>query len=116
MPTIVATGMRPKNARFCRSRACSPIKDNVVQEQSRCGQSANPHPPYSPGISPCDFWPFSWSKHAIQGEEFHAPGHVRAFFFDLWHNLDPSMLISVYYDRIERLEEVIAMNGELNWK
>jgi hypothetical protein len=34
------------------------------------------------------------------------------FLLDLLHNLDPSTLISLWHDWIERLEQVIVMNTE----
>ena len=71
-----------------------------------------PHPPYSPDISPCDFWFFGWSKNEMRGRRFHGPDDVRKFLSDLWQNLDSSTLISVYNQWIKRLEQVIAMNGQ----
>jgi histone-lysine N-methyltransferase SETMAR len=70
------------------------------------------HPPYSPDVSPCDFWFFGWNKNLMQGQKFHGPDDVRVFLLDLWLNLDPSTLISVCYDWTEGLEHVIVINGE----
>jgi histone-lysine N-methyltransferase SETMAR len=70
------------------------------------------HPPYSPDISPCDSWFVGWSKDMMKGYQFQSPDDVRAFFVDLWSNLDQSTCISVCEGWIARLEEVIATNGE----
>jgi histone-lysine N-methyltransferase SETMAR len=71
-----------------------------------------PHPPYSPDISPCDFWFFGWSKEQMRGHSFTGPDQVRKFLLDLWQNLDKNTIISVYNQWIERLQQVIGMNGE----
>ena len=38
-----------------------------------------PHPPYSPDISPCDFWFFGWSKEQMRGHKFQGADQVRSF-------------------------------------
>jgi hypothetical protein len=48
----------------------------------------------------------------MRNHKFHGLDHVRTFMLDLWQNLDTNMLISVYHEWIERLEYVIAMNGD----
>jgi hypothetical protein len=70
------------------------------------------HPPYSPDMSPCDFWFFGWSKDMMKGHRFQSGDDVRAFRVDLSFNLDQSALISGDEGCIARLEEVIATNGE----
>jgi histone-lysine N-methyltransferase SETMAR len=69
-------------------------------------------PPYSPDISPSDFWFFRWSKDMMKGHQFQNADDVRAFFIDLWSNLDQSTLISVDEGWIARLDEVIPTKGE----
>jgi histone-lysine N-methyltransferase SETMAR len=71
-----------------------------------------PHPPYSPDISPCDFWFFGWSKERIQGHEFHGSDEIRSFLLILSEILDQNPIISVYREWIERLQQVIRTNGE----
>jgi histone-lysine N-methyltransferase SETMAR len=74
------------------------------------------HPPYSPEISPCDFWFFVWSKNEMRGQQFRGLDDVRVFLSDLWRNLDLSRLILVYHEWITRLEQAIAMNGDDDFK
>jgi hypothetical protein len=69
------------------------------------------HPPYSPDISPCDFWFFGWSKDMMKGHQFQSPGDIRAFLIDLSSHLDESTLISVYERWIAGLEEAISDTG-----
>jgi histone-lysine N-methyltransferase SETMAR len=71
-----------------------------------------PHPPYSPDISPCDFWFFGWSKGEMRGHKFQGAEEVKIFLLDLWQNLDENTIISVYHEWIERLQQVIHTNGE----
>jgi histone-lysine N-methyltransferase SETMAR len=75
-----------------------------------------PHPPYSPDISPCDLGFFGRNKDVMQGHTFHGIHHMRAYKLDLLHNVDPSTLISVYHEGIERLEHAMVMNGEYYFK
>jgi histone-lysine N-methyltransferase SETMAR len=71
-----------------------------------------PHPPYSPDISPCDFWFFGWSREQMRGYEFRVADEVRSFRFNLWENVDHDSIILVYREWIERLQQVIRTNGE----
>jgi histone-lysine N-methyltransferase SETMAR len=81
------------------------------------------HTPYSPDISPCDFWFFGWSKEQrakskeqMRGHEFHGTDEVRSFLLNLWENLDQNSIISVYREWIERFQQVIRTNGEYYFK
>jgi hypothetical protein len=48
----------------------------------------------------------------MKGHEFQSADDIRAFLVDFWSSLDQSRLISGYERWIERLEEVITINGE----
>jgi hypothetical protein len=50
-----------------------------------------------------NLWFVSWSKSAMRCQLFDGAESVREFSMDLWRNLDPSTLMSVYRDWIERL-------------
>jgi histone-lysine N-methyltransferase SETMAR len=76
------------------------MDNHKVHNSARTGQRLDEfqvarlsHPPYSPDISPCDFWFFGWSKGSMKGQQFQGPDDVQAFLVDLWRNLDPNTLI-----------------------
>jgi hypothetical protein len=71
-----------------------------------------PHLLDSLDISPWDFWFVRWNKNEMSGQQFHSADDPRAFLLNLWRNLDPSTLISVYHEWITRFEQVVAMNGD----
>jgi hypothetical protein len=75
-----------------------------------------PQRPYHPDISLCDFCFLGWSRDVMHGQNVRGQDNARACSLDLWHNLDPSMLVSVYHDWVERLEHAIAMNWDDNSK
>jgi histone-lysine N-methyltransferase SETMAR len=70
------------------------------------------HPPYSPDISPCDFWFVGSSKDMMKCHQFQSADDIRAFLIDFWGNFDQSTPLSISEGWIARLEEVIATNGE----
>jgi histone-lysine N-methyltransferase SETMAR len=42
-----------------------------------------PHLPYSPDLSPCDFWLFGMLKQAIKDWEFHAIEEIVSAFHEI---------------------------------
>jgi len=38
------------------------------------------HPPYSPDLTPCDFWAFATMKMELRGKKFQSDGQSAAHF------------------------------------
>jgi transposase len=46
-----------------------------------------PHPPYSPDLSPCDFWLFGILKQKMKGRVFQSEEQILAAITDSWNEL-----------------------------
>jgi hypothetical protein len=70
------------------------------------------HPPYSPDLSPCDFWFFGRAKTALQNRRFTDADAVIEALTDLFDSVTFEELQKVFQNGIERLEWVIRHTGE----
>jgi hypothetical protein len=71
-----------------------------------------PHPPYSPDISPCDFWLFGLLKGIMKDREFHCPELIEEAITVAWNDLTFEEVQSIFYDWMRRLAWVIEHGGE----
>jgi hypothetical protein len=62
-----------------------------------------PHPPYSPDISPCDFWLFALFKGMIKDREFHSHEEIEEAITVVWNDLKFEDVQSIFYDWMRRL-------------
>jgi histone-lysine N-methyltransferase SETMAR len=93
------------NARVHNSR-------EVCIELGKLKLTRLPHPPYSPDLSPCDFWFFGRAKTAFQNQRFEDSNAILAALTDLWESITFEELQRVFSNWIRRLEWVIKNNGE----
>jgi len=70
------------------------------------------HPPYSPDLSPCDFWLFGMLKTRMQDREFTSPQSILSEITSIWNGLTFDEIQSVFRDWMERLTWVIEHDGE----
>jgi histone-lysine N-methyltransferase SETMAR len=71
-----------------------------------------PHPPYSPDISPCDFWFFGRAKGALQNRTFIDATALLEALTELWMTITLEELQSVFQNWIKRLDWVIQNGGK----
>jgi histone-lysine N-methyltransferase SETMAR len=71
-----------------------------------------PHPPYSPDLSPCDFWFFGRAKVALQNQSFVDTDELLEALTDLSDSVTFGDLQSVFQDWMKRLDWVIKHDGE----
>jgi hypothetical protein len=71
-----------------------------------------PHPPYSPDISPCDFWLFAILEHKMKDREFQSQQAILSSLAKMWNDLSFADVQSVFQEWMERLTWVIGNNGE----
>jgi histone-lysine N-methyltransferase SETMAR len=70
------------------------------------------HPPYSPDLSPCDFWFFGRAKTAFRDQSFADADELLEALTNLFDSITFEELQSVFKNWIKRLEWVIAHGGE----
>lgn len=71
-----------------------------------------PHPPYSPDISPNDFFLYGYLKNKLKGNRFSSQKELIDAVVEIIQNIDESTWIQVYNEWIERIKKVIDCNGE----
>jgi hypothetical protein len=59
----------------------------VVDELRRLKILRAPHPPYSPDISPCDFWMFGDFKHKLKDRHRQGPEEILRAFQESWDSM-----------------------------
>jgi histone-lysine N-methyltransferase SETMAR len=62
-----------------------------------------PHPPYSPDLSPCDFWPFEMLKQKIRDQVFQTVEEIMTAVHRVCNELTLDDLQSVFFNWIEQL-------------
>jgi hypothetical protein len=70
-----------------------------------------PHPPYSPEISPCDFWLFVMLKQILRDREFSSSDEIEDAIAQMWNHLTFDDVQSAFRNWIRRLAWV-SDNGE----
>jgi hypothetical protein len=71
-----------------------------------------PHPPYSPDISPCDFWLLGLLKEIMKDREFHSHEEIDEAITVAWNDLTFETVQSIFYDWMRRLASVIEHERE----
>jgi hypothetical protein len=63
-----------------------------------------PHPPYSPDLSPCDFWLFGMLKQKIKDRVFQIVEEMMTAVHRVWDELTLDDLQTIFFNWIERLK------------
>jgi histone-lysine N-methyltransferase SETMAR len=71
-----------------------------------------PHPPYSPDLSPCDFWFFGMVKQKIKDREFCSAQEIVRNLSDDWSDLTLEDIQRVFLEWMDRLTLVIENDAE----
>jgi hypothetical protein len=70
-----------------------------------------PHPPYSPDISPCNFWLFGTSKEILRDREFSSNDEIENAITQARNDLTFDDVQSVFQDWIRHLAWVTENDG-----
>ena len=71
------------------------------------------NPPYSPDISPCDFWFFGYCKQNLKEEEIEDEDELIFKVRKIVKQVPKNVLQSVFTNWMDRLRTVIKSGGEL---
>jgi transposase len=71
-----------------------------------------PYPPYSPDLSPCDFWLFGILKQKMKERGFQSEEQILAAITENWNELTSKDIQRIFHNWMERLTWVIANSGE----
>ncbi len=71
-----------------------------------------PHPPYSPDLSPCDFFLFPMLKKTLSGRRYEGRSALGSAIFQCLQGIPRNAYFSAFTDWISRLEKCISVKGE----
>jgi histone-lysine N-methyltransferase SETMAR len=71
-----------------------------------------PHPPYSPGLAPSDFYLFGYVKRSFAGFSFEDADTVRATVEGVIEDIEKVTLQAVFLEWMDRSRKCITINGE----
>jgi hypothetical protein len=70
-----------------------------------------PHPAYSPDISLCNFWLFSFLKEKLREQELSTSDEITEAIMTIWNDLTFGELQSVFSEWIQRVTRIIEHRG-----
>ncbi|MCU7801502.1 MAG: transposase [gamma proteobacterium symbiont of Lucinoma myriamae] len=88
-------------------------KSQVVQqflEEEKVVQL--PHPPYSPDLSPCDFFLFPRLKKMLSGRGYTTKSSLGSAIFQFLQSIPVADYAAAFRQWISRLEKCVSVNGE----
>ena len=106
-PRTICKGLRilHDNARPHKTRL---VKDTLES----LGVVELQHPPYSPDLSPCDFWLFNNLKLHLSGRDFETNHQLGSAIFQYIKAIPKEEYKKTFYKWLERLELCIQNKGE----
>jgi len=72
----------------------------------------HPHPPYSPDISPNDFWFFGETKRKMKDRQFQVPKEIKTTVEKVWNDFTFDDIQKVFCEWCDRLKWVAGHGGE----
>ncbi len=70
------------------------------------------HPPYSPDLSPCDFFLFPYIKRRMRGHNYHNVPALREAILNEVSNIPSTVWKHCFSDWIERCRKCLAWRGQ----
>jgi hypothetical protein len=72
--------------------------NKISEKRAQRSIERAPHRPYSPYISPCDFWLFGMLKHNMKDREFHSQEAILKITAKSWPDLTFADVQSVFQE------------------
>lgn len=88
------------------------MSETTTSKINELGLLVAPHPPYSPDLAPSDFWLFGLLKQKLKGNQFKTRIELEIMVSEMLNSIDKKYFFKAYEAWIERLEAVIARNGD----
>lgn len=71
-----------------------------------------PHPPYSPDLSPCDFWLNPYIKSCLRGRRFETRSAVGSALYQCINSISKERFQNAFSEWLARLEKCVQSEGE----
>lgn len=91
----------------------SPHKSGLTAEfLSTEGVRELPHPPYSPDLSPCDFYLFPVVKNKLRGKRFQSPDEAVAAYLEIINGISKDSWSEAFASWFKRMEKCKLHKGD----
>lgn len=84
------------------------VQDYLLQETI----NQLPHPPYSPDLSPCDFFLFPRLKKMLSGRRYNSRNALGSAIYQCLNSIPKADYFSAFRSWIARLEKCVSVKGE----
>ena len=90
------------------SHKCEVVKSFLASEKVKVLN----HPPYSPDLSPCDFFLFPRLKKMLSGNKYTSRSSLAALFISVSNRYQKEGYLSAFRDWVKRLQKCVSVKGE----
>ena len=70
------------------------------------------HPPYSPDLSPCDFFLFTRLKSMLSGNKYTSRSSLGSAIYQFLQQIPKEDYLSAFRDWLKRLQKCVSVKGE----
>ena len=90
------------------SHKCEVVKSFLASEKVNVLN----HPPYSPDLSPCDFFLFPKLKKMLSGTKYTSRSSLGSTIFQCLQHIPKEDYLSAFRDWVKRLQKCVSIKGE----
>ena len=90
------------------SHKCEVVKSFLASEKVKILN----HPPYSPDLSPCDFFLFPRLKKMLSGNKYTSRSSLGSDIYQCLQQIAKEDYLSAFCDWIKRLQKCVSVKGE----
>ena len=90
------------------SHKCEFIKSFLASEKVEVLN----HPPYSPDLSPCDFFLFPRLKKMFSGNKYTSRSSLCSAIYQCLQQIPKEYYLSAFHDWVKRLQTCVSEKGE----
>ena len=90
------------------SYKCEVVKSFLASEKVKVLN----HPPYSPNLSPCDFFLFPRLKKMLSGNKYTSRSSLGSAIYQCLQQIAKEDYLSVFRDWVKRLQKCVSVEGE----
>ena len=70
------------------------------------------HPPYSPDLSPCDFFLFPRLKKMLSGNKYTSRSSLGSAIYQCLQQISKEEYLTAFCDWVKRLQKCVSVKGE----
>ena len=87
---------------------CEVVKSFLASEKVKVLN----HPPYSPDLSPCDFFLFPRLKKMLSGNKYTSLSSLGSTIYQCLQQTPKEDYLSAFRDWVKRLQKCVSVKGE----